>query len=85
MTDLRQAMRWLLRHPGFSAVVVMTLALGIGANTAVFSIADALFLRPLPVRHADRLALIDAVGRNGRATFSATDLAARSPTVISKR
>jgi putative ABC transport system permease protein len=76
MTDLRYAVRWLFKHPGFSAIVVMTLALGIGANTAVFSITDALFLRPLPVRHADRLVLIDAVGAEGRTTFSANDLLA---------
>jgi predicted permease len=77
MTDLRYASRWLLKHPGFSAVVILTMGLGIAANTAVFSIADALFIRPLPVRQPDRLALVDAVGStSGGATFSLSDLAA---------
>jgi hypothetical protein len=46
--DVRHASRTLANHPGFSAVVVLTLAVGIGANTAVFSVADELLLRPLP-------------------------------------
>jgi len=55
--DLRYGLRMLLKHKGFTAVAVLSLALGIGANTAIFSLIDALMLRALPVQEPERLVL----------------------------
>ncbi len=55
MNDLRFALRQLLKNPGFTVVAVLTLALGIGANTVVFSVAKTVLFRPLGFETADRL------------------------------
>ena len=56
--DLRNGFRQIAWNPGFTAIAVLTLALGIGANTALFSIFNSLILRPLPVRDPGSLALL---------------------------
>src|ERR1700684_878529 len=58
MSGIRQALRSLSRQPGFCLSAILTLALGIGANTAMFSVFDAVILHPLPYRDADRLVLL---------------------------
>jgi putative ABC transport system permease protein len=64
--DLRYALRTLRRTPGFSLIVVLTLALGIGANTAVFTIANALLFRSLPFDQPDRIMALDTQDGRGR-------------------
>src|ERR1051326_3404910 len=56
--DVRYALRQMRRCPNFVAVAVVTLALGIGTNTAIFSVIEAVILRPLPYRDTDRLVLL---------------------------
>src|SRR5437016_14061734 len=59
MSNIRFALRQVIKNPAFSAVAVITLALGIGANTAIFSIVNAVLLRPLPYPDADRIMVLN--------------------------
>lgn len=56
--DVRYAIRNLLRHPGFTAITIVTLSLGIGANTAIFSAVSALVVRPLAFPELDRVVAV---------------------------
>src|SRR5690554_5134647 len=61
--DLRHAARRLLRRPGFAAIAILTLGLGIGANVAIYTVVRAVLLEPLPYAEADRLALVSTCAR----------------------
>src|SRR6185369_6240120 len=61
LNDIRYGIRSLLKRPGFTILAIITLALGIGANTAIFSVTDKLLVRSLPVKNPEQLVLINSV------------------------
>src|SRR3954453_22901301 len=83
LADVRYALKWLLRAPGFAAVAILSLGIGIGFNAALVFIVDALLFRPLPVARPDRLVDVYTKGADGD-TYSSNsypdylDLAARN-------
>jgi len=76
VADVRNGLRILRKNPGFTAVAVLTLALGIGANTAIFGVVNAVLLRPLPFKQPSRLMMLfEGIPKIGfpRMGFSAPD------------
>jgi predicted permease len=69
LQDIRYGWRQLLKHPGFTALAILSMALGIGANTAIFSLVDTVLLRPLPVREPSQLIAVDGQRPNGDFTL----------------
>jgi len=75
LQDIRYALRGIVKAPTLSLLVILTLAAGIGANTAIFSFVNAVLLRPLPYPSADRLAILwSGLGYSGRAPFSSFEV-----------
>ena len=77
--DFRVAVRSLIRRPASAVVAIITFALGIGANTAIFSVVNATLIQPLPYQDSDRLVFVWHVGKNGVTCLPPAIRAARCP------
>ena len=75
LREIRYSIRMLIKNPGFTAVALITMALGIGANTAIFSVINTIVLRPLPFREPDRIVFVwSSRGEQDRSTASLSDI-----------
>ena len=82
LQDLRQSVRQIRRAPGFALLAILCLGIGIGINTAIFSVVHAVLLRPMPVTEPDRLLTLNRGGEGGALSYSEyLDLAARTQTL----
>ena len=87
LRDLRDSLRIFTRQPGFAAVIVLTLALGIGATTAIFSLIYGILLRPFPFRESDRLVRVQSTFTNtgairGSSLLDVDDFRRRNRTLV---
>jgi hypothetical protein len=80
--DVRYSLRLIRRQPGFAVIVVLLVAIGVGANTAIFSLANAILLRPLAYPDADRLVVVRSVIRCGPARIPLAVSVGRATTAI---
>ena len=80
--DLRYGARMLMKQPGFTLIAALTLSLGIGANTAIFSLINTVLLRPLAVAHPERLARIYPRGSQGTSFPNYRDLSGGEPGLL---
>src|SRR5579871_6702807 len=72
LQDLRYGVRQLLRNPGFTAIAITTLALGVGANAAIFSFVNAVLLKPLPYPHPEQIVSVGEKLPSGGSNFIST-------------